>query len=932
MKRSKRSKGTFGTEFTVGNVLQIFLVLIGVFLITGLIISASGGIQGMLQKLCDAVPQLCQSSGTDYEYMISKRSTCYLTCAMNSVILGEQQDCSQCSEASSPVTGKATASVPLTPSTKVGCQGAQGGTLECKVTDFYLPENLGGLFNDPKEHIEGFGDPSFLVYFQKFPKGEDASWASYEAWWQGIGEAVIWAIPAIGGIKAIGKPISKGVEMAKLAKSPRKAAKALYDYGKRKISVLGEKKIATEAGEETLESLALRRGWKDIDEFFDENVFAVEKASLKRGIGSLFRRIYRERINRKMFKYFAEKGYNAKYLVSRLVQPKEMVDDFYVYGGEFADEIILSLNVRTQWDKVTKKLEEVFGDMLKNYGNKDATIFKNVDVYRFFDDAFQKEIFPNIFKGVSNDVAKRVMTYAGITSLGAYVGKRFECEEQKQITKPKSIVIQRPLRCKEGEYDEYPLEQNFEGGTSLAGTPFATIPGAIALNKWENLNKPVPFYLASPCRTDLIIKRRPQKCSYYSFERESGEVQCTDLEILKPDEKYKYPSCGFGKSEYNHVNSYYEIVKKLYLTQNKQLFEEYEQPLGEGTIRTIKAYVPILIKDDGTTPHIELKFSHRATENYGGGRDMTFTYYNYSFEGKNLGLLECFFAITPQWDNVFKIEIFREPEYYKNFVKSGSISGIDYDIVEHEWGTSYLGYQPSCIPPEKCDFIDVYEYIGPDRFFYCAPTDSYLPPRLKGSFYQPDRVSQEEFYDYCSHDSLKDAYYCKNTDLNRELKIKLIGDTDSIFYKEIIEIEKKGSDNVMFDDLDVSGNMNGKWNKFYLDIRRGDDYSFAFADYDEDGVADYIQSENCIVDGIEVSPDKNSFEKYTESMKNNFCYTKTDTWRVVASKGLMVVTWIGEAALAISSAPAASVTIPLAQGVMAYTSTKLGGPTHWPDH
>ncbi len=81
----------------------------------------------------------------------------------------------------------------------------------------------------------------------------------------------------------------------------------------------------------------------------------------------------------------------------------------------------------------------------------------------------------------------------------------------------------------------------------------------------------------------------------------------------------------------------------------------------------------------------------------------------------------------------------------------------------------------------------------------------------------------------------------------------------------------------------------------------------------DDGQVDFISSENCVTDGVIVSVDEDSFENYKEGMEHNFCYTATPAWRKVVSKVTICLAWAGEVALAISSAPAAAITIPLAQ-------------------
>jgi hypothetical protein len=287
--------------------------------------------------------------------------------------------------------------------------------------------------------------------------------------------------------------------------------------------------------------------------------------------------------------------------------------------------------------------------------------------------------------------------------------------------------------------------------------------------------------------------------------------------------------------------------------------------------------------------------------------------------------------------------LFKDPEDYKEFVKDGQISGMNYDMLKTEYGTSDTSkLEPACNPPENCDYIFVHDYVGKnsDGIFYCSPTDSYLPVRPKGSFTQPSRVTQKEIYhDYCSHASVQDSEYCKNKEyLAKNLKIKLIGDSNTIFYQEIIEVNNNNNvqinDMIIFDDLDVSGVRDDNWNKFYLKVPMDGYYSFGLTDYEGDGTTDFVESENCVTGGVSVYVDPASLEKYKGTMENNhnFCYTYTPAWRQVTSKVLIVLTWGGELVAALSSVPAAPVVVPLAQGIMAFVSTKLTPATSWPSH
>jgi hypothetical protein len=56
----------------------------------------------------------------------------------------------------------------------------------CTVNNFQLPQKVGNI----QEWIDGLGDPQYLVFWQKFPEGEDASWKSESTWFAGAGKVM----------------------------------------------------------------------------------------------------------------------------------------------------------------------------------------------------------------------------------------------------------------------------------------------------------------------------------------------------------------------------------------------------------------------------------------------------------------------------------------------------------------------------------------------------------------------------------------------------------------------------------------------------------------------------------------------------------------------------------------------------------------------
>ncbi|MCD6590872.1 MAG: hypothetical protein J7K72_02775, partial [Candidatus Aenigmarchaeota archaeon] len=70
-------------------VLLLGLVFLGLGL--GVISGGGGWLQEIQEKLADF---FSKGETTTADYEIAKRSACYLACAINSVITGEEKDCS----------------------------------------------------------------------------------------------------------------------------------------------------------------------------------------------------------------------------------------------------------------------------------------------------------------------------------------------------------------------------------------------------------------------------------------------------------------------------------------------------------------------------------------------------------------------------------------------------------------------------------------------------------------------------------------------------------------------------------------------------------------------------------------------------------------------------------------------------------------------
>ncbi len=85
---------------------------------------------------------------------------------------------------------------------------AEGATnFKCTVSDFYLPQTGAGDRGTLDRWIAGLGDPEYIVYYEKFPQGEDIYWTADFA---SFGPAVL----VLSGISAFVFPLSDEIKAA----------------------------------------------------------------------------------------------------------------------------------------------------------------------------------------------------------------------------------------------------------------------------------------------------------------------------------------------------------------------------------------------------------------------------------------------------------------------------------------------------------------------------------------------------------------------------------------------------------------------------------------------------------------------------------------------------------------------------------------------
>ncbi len=374
----------------------------------------------------------------------------------------------------------------LTSGPEVKCEKTGQG-VSCTVKNFYLPENFAGLFNKAEEYIAGFGDPSFLVYWQRFPPGEDASWEKFSAWYEGVGKLMFlgFCLSHFIPTKLIPKPVS----LNKL---------------KRLLRLKGETKAAEE---------------------IDRTVEGVESVLKKSGRQGSLKSAENVVI-----------GISTPETHARYISNLKVVESF-------KDENAFIQAVKKSGRKIDKSLENNLREVFRNVKNAEWDV--SCSLAEYLPETEARKLVLKMFGQEAGEAllksAPKVMKYAGFDSLASYVAALIDSKMSKyKDVKPLKLVLKTPLK----EPEAFSLE-------NLLGPEITSVPlgneKVIILDKNPIIstkfgNKPVTFYLASPCFAELTVENATIKCKYYSYNPKTNGVECIEPEI-NPNAN-NLPLCG----------------------------------------------------------------------------------------------------------------------------------------------------------------------------------------------------------------------------------------------------------------------------------------------------------------------------------------------------------------------------------------------------
>ncbi|UCC91290.1 MAG: hypothetical protein JSV39_03160, partial [Candidatus Aenigmatarchaeota archaeon] len=366
-----------------------------------------------------------------------------------------------------------------------------GETAICTVYNFELPETFGeGLFSPSawKEFVNGFGDPSFLVYYQQFPIGEDTDWSSKSEWFKGVAKVMFDTMCFLDAFRFLRtarvKTVAKVKQIANAANA--KMAKLSDRFEKIKSKLRGLKGVS-------------------------ENTKAMSEAE-------------------RLLPQAAGKVHGKQYLEAwRRGQSNRAVVD------SFRDEVYSGMTRSNVWKANKAALEkagkELTGEQWKAYEKAFTNVWNGkstaLDLTEILVDKAHPSLMKRLFEKVNLDVLSKAAKYAGVGYGVSYYMARVDSELGKFLEEyPNHLILGIPLKREEPvelrtnvipkDTDiYYPDKQNLVP----LGRP-------VILIKTEYGNRPTPFYLASPCKAHLTINSQKIKCGVYTHESLRGMTAC----------------------------------------------------------------------------------------------------------------------------------------------------------------------------------------------------------------------------------------------------------------------------------------------------------------------------------------------------------------------------------------------------------------------
>jgi hypothetical protein len=561
-------------------VATVILVAIGGLFIMILVLGGGEGMAQYLEQWCMDNPRICGvTDESSLNYQIAQNSAEALACAINSVTLGQKKTdgCEEYlkkvtgsggiidspfktvggvlmgsdyrnlmeeldySDSSTPriypgpagfqyndfITGMATGEELGLEIPQVDC-GGSGDGFNCTVSGFNIPENYNNWFGDAKQVVGGFGDPNMLVYYTKFPQGENDDWQGFTPWFRTLSGVVLLSAcagRAVGFVASAGSKLVRGTEslitrakerFSKMSKLlPVSAGNKLDDITRQiaktknaGINILRPVRNIDEAthvmlADDVVEN-AMRRS-KNVDEAFERYLDDVDlsKATATEGeLEDAFKGI--EKANREAIELTAEN----------------------------ADTVI----------RQSRMLTENIGE----------TSFKRTltNVYGL-DEKQVAEIVANANLLLSNPSAKRRVFGQAAAGLGAWFASYLDSTVGKFVNEfPSSLVLHVAMRPDLRR--TFPLDiPTVEPDLSEIRSVDFSYGMPVMLDRSALQGNMVHFYSASPCMANIEVTKDTVPCDNFVYDSSTDLTMCENnvgvLEALR-DALEKNHDCNTVKN------------------------------------------------------------------------------------------------------------------------------------------------------------------------------------------------------------------------------------------------------------------------------------------------------------------------------------------------------------------------------------------------
>jgi len=399
----------------------------------------------------------------------------------------------------------------------------------CTIENFYLPQDAGTL----TKWIKAMGDPMYLVYWQKMPKGVDSAWSSkWTTFENAMDVAFAWI--SFGSVfKIAGKTFSfifkGGFKNLAKKESAWLVKRAVKKEIGNEIRALVEKGALDDIKEEQLKKLVSSTSKKIIKGMDEEKLKMLGKNYAKMLDKKTDEKIYKN-IGRGMVKDEVAIAL-AKEQMSGFNKFAYSKTTFYVTKNGVAKKTTVKILADTNKEPETKILNFYF---TKSGWTKAATsVAKSTDKLSLAEKLAPrfKPILPEIKELWKNRIFQKK---TGALTAAAVASYYLDAKEAKETPQADSLVLSLPYEGPVKAFKMPPLEKG-------AGRNHVMVKnGGKILGMFGT--KIVPLYLASPCYADLLVERNPLKCSPFkaafgSFRNLITIDNCEDASMVGSIEK-----------------------------------------------------------------------------------------------------------------------------------------------------------------------------------------------------------------------------------------------------------------------------------------------------------------------------------------------------------------------------------------------------------